>query len=147
MRLNWGTGIAATLTFFVGMMAWFAVRAMNNQEQLLTEDYYQQELRYQGDIDKMNGTLRDHQHVEVHAKDGVISLRFPPSADGRAIKGTITLMRPSDIAGDRVLNVVADSTGHALMPVAGLGKGIYRMRLDWSADGTDRLQEQRLEIQ
>lgn len=147
MRLNWGTGIAATLTFFVGMMAWFAVRAMNNQEQLVTEDYYQHELRYQGDIDKMSGALRDHQHVDVHAKNGVISLRFPASADGQAIKGTITLMRPSDIAGDRVLNVVADSAGLALVPVDGLGKGIYRLRLDWSADGTDRLQEQRLEVQ
>ena len=146
MRFNWGTGIAATLTVFVGMMAWFAVRAMNNQEQLVTEDYYQQELRYQSDINRMSGTLRDHAEVGISIAGDVIDLRFPSTASGKAINGTLHLMRPSDINGDRIVAVTTDNTGHAVAKVDGLRKGIYQLRLDWNDGGNDRLQEQRLEI-
>lgn len=146
MRFNWGTGIAATLTVFVGMMAWFAVRAMNNQEQLVTEDYYQQELRYQSDINRMSGTMRDHAQVAITTNGDIITLRFPAPANGAAITGTLHLMRPSDINGDRTVQVTADNTGLATAKVDGMGKGIYQLRLDWNDGGTDRLQEQRLEI-
>ena len=46
MKLNWGHGIFITLTLFIGMMAWFMVRAIGNQEELVTEDYYKEEPQF-----------------------------------------------------------------------------------------------------
>ncbi len=146
MKLNWGTGIAATLVLFVGMMAWFAVRAMNNQAELVTENYYEQELTYQRDIDRMSRSLRPEERVMITTENGGIRLHFPENAQGKRVEGRLFLMRPSDLKADRTVDVTPDSNGVAWIPAGDLRQGNYEARLDWSADGDARLQEERIQV-
>ena len=55
MKFNWGTGIVLAFIGFISFIMYFVVN-MNTDKKLdhdlVTEDYYKQELKYQNDIDK-----------------------------------------------------------------------------------------------
>lgn len=146
MKLNWGTGILATLAVFVGMMAWFAMRAMNNPESLVAEDYYQRELHFQGDIDKLDRSRSAGHDVRVDPQADSLVFQFPRATSKGRITGRLQLMRPSDERADRVMDVHPDSAGRFAFATYDLLKGAYRLRLDWSIDGEERLYEQPIEV-
>ena len=147
MKLNWGTGIAATLAVFVGMMAWFAMRAINNPESLVAEDYYQRELHFQGEIDKLDRSRSSGEYVQVDQSTGSIVLQFPHTTGKGPITGRLQLMRPSDARGDRMVDVHPDSAGRFEFDTHDLLKGAYRLRLDWTRDGEERLHEQPIDVE
>ena len=50
--MNWFHYIIITLIAFVGMLTYFAVRSVNTPLDLVTEKYYEEELKFQDKIDK-----------------------------------------------------------------------------------------------
>ncbi|MBK6476369.1 MAG: FixH family protein [Flavobacteriales bacterium] len=52
--MNWGKGITLALIAFAGMMAYFLIRASGNPSPLVTDKYYEQELKYQQRINNTN---------------------------------------------------------------------------------------------
>ena len=56
MKFSWGKAIFLVMTAFVLLMASFMYRAAFNQEELVAENYYEQEIKYQQQIDKLNRT-------------------------------------------------------------------------------------------
>ncbi|MDZ7847906.1 MAG: FixH family protein [Owenweeksia sp.] len=56
MKLNWGTGIAIVLILFAISMGYAVYKAVQQNYDLVTTDYYAEELAYQEKIDqKKNG--------------------------------------------------------------------------------------------
>lgn len=51
MKINWGTGLAITLGIFAFGMGFTVYQATQSEHDLVTRDYYQQELAYQSTID------------------------------------------------------------------------------------------------
>ena len=62
MKFNWGTGIVITLAIFVSGMGFMAYKAMQQDFDLVTEDYYHQEIHFQETLNhkqnaaNLNGT-------------------------------------------------------------------------------------------
>lgn len=137
MRFNWGTGITVSLVAFVGMMAWFATRAVNNSEELVTEDYYKQEIAYQSEIDRLERTRTDGREVEVEVSADALHLRF--AAGVRS--ASVALMRPSDMRADRAFSITPDPAGMFALDTRGLVKGFYQLRIEWTDEGGERLSE------
>ncbi len=55
MKFNWGTGIVLAFIGFIGFIMYFIVSMHTDTKydhDLVTEDYYKQELEFQNDIDK-----------------------------------------------------------------------------------------------
>ena len=54
MKLNWGTGIVIAFVGFISFIMYFVI-TMNTDKaldhDLVTEDYYKEELEFQNDID------------------------------------------------------------------------------------------------
>ncbi|MFN6114481.1 MAG: FixH family protein, partial [Flavobacteriales bacterium] len=85
MKFSWGKAIFLVMTAFVLLMASFMYRAAFNQEELVAENYYEQEIKYQEQIDKLNraGALGEAVRMEVVGNELVIS--FPQEVQGRAL--------------------------------------------------------------
>ncbi len=49
--MNWGKGLALSLIAFAAMMAAFGIASARRSEALVTEEYYEEELRFQDRID------------------------------------------------------------------------------------------------
>lgn len=146
MKFHFGHGVAVVLSLFALMLAWFMMRAIANAEELVTDNYYEKELLFQQDIDKLERAVAHGEVVLMEVKDQKLRITFPEVLRGKVITGTLEMMRPSDARADQLVAVKADHDGIFVIPVSDWMRGLYRARLDWRVDGEDHLSEQQLVV-
>ena len=147
MKFTWGKAIFLVMTVFVLLMASFMYRAAFNQEELVAEDYYAQELRYQEEIDKLNRTAALQGKVQLVLDGSNLRIQWPHELHAKAVEGELYLQRPSDARADARFPVKPDTSGVAIIDLGGRLKGAYNAVLEWSADGTTYLTKERLYFQ
>jgi len=143
--MNWGKGLALALIAFACMMAWFVVMASRNPSPLVTEEYYEKELKFQeriNDTERANA-LSTPVHMIVTASE--LRLEFPQEFQGKTISGELTLLRPNDPRADQVIAV--NTTGIFERGGMGLWPGRYNAALEWTVDGTRYFMEEKLVVQ
>jgi len=146
MKFTWGTGIFVFMTAFVLLMTSFMIRAASNQEELVAENYYEQELAYQLQIDKLNRSALLTEDLTLTSNDAGLSLQFPAWTNGKVVTGTVQLQRPSDQRADDQLDLLLDGKRHMLIPTAERMKGAYNVAVEWSVDGVSYLHRDRIYV-
>ncbi|MBV6405899.1 MAG: FixH family protein [Flavobacteriales bacterium] len=141
MKLNWGTGTAIALGVFVALMGGFMIKASNEQEQLVAEDYYTQELHYQDRLDKLNRAVHGQAELRVVGDSLLISL-----AGAVPAQAILRLQRPSDERADRSFELRPDAGGRCAVPIAGLLRGLYKAELEWTGPSGVVLVEERIVV-
>lgn len=83
MKLNWGTGIVFTLIAFAALMSFMVYMAVQQDFNLVSEDYYGEELQFQKVIDGKRAalTLSDKATL-MHSPDGIY-LQLPTDFAGK----------------------------------------------------------------
>ncbi|HQW06333.1 MAG: FixH family protein [Flavobacteriales bacterium] len=142
--MNWGKGLALALIAFAGMMTWFVVMASRNPSPLVTEEYYEKELKFQERIDHTEraNALSSPVRIAVTAQD--LRLEFPEEFHGKVITGELTLLRPNDPRADQVITV--NTTGIFERGNMELWPGRYNASLEWTVDGTRYFTEEKLVV-
>jgi hypothetical protein len=135
IKFNWGFGIIAIFILFFITLGIMAFISFNNPSDLVTNSYYDKELKYQDEIDKMNNTAQLKNKPVIEKKDNGIFIFFPDSFDFRKIKGKVKMYKPSDMKGDFEENLSLDEHGTMLIPLNMFTKGVYKTQLNWSLDG------------
>lgn len=147
MKLNWGHGIFITMVIFVIMMTSFMVRAFHNQEELVTEEYYAEELKYQDRIDHMTNATEAGEAMRTEVAAGTLVLIFPSRFAGKPITGSVHLLKPNDSRADRTVELVVDNAGQCALDTHDWMKGVYHVQVDWKADGVDHYSEDHIHVQ
>ena len=132
MKLNWGTGIAiAFLIFAAGILVMVYV-SMNREIDLVSDDYYQQELRHQDQIEstKRSNVLSEQPSVVV--SNTTLTLKLPKEFAGGKTSGTLTFYRPADRKRDFTVPLKLDSAGAQLVSTSTLQRGLWRIKIRWS---------------
>ncbi|CAL2089280.1 FixH family protein [Tenacibaculum sp. 190524A05c] len=108
MRINWSTGIVIAIIAFITFIMFMVVTMISNNEynhDLVTENYYQKELKYQDHIDaSKNLNKLEHPLVIQKVPDG-LEVNFPKDLIPTKIKGKIFLYRPSNKALDSEIEI------------------------------------------
>jgi nitrogen fixation protein FixH len=112
----------------------------------VAENYYEQELAYQQQIDKLNRSAALSEDLTLTSNDAGLSLQFPAWTIGKAVTGTVQLQRPSDQRADDLLDLMLDGDGHMFIPTALRMKGAYNVAVEWSVDGVSYLHHDRIHI-
>jgi hypothetical protein len=137
MKINWGTGIVIAFVLFIAFIMYFVVSMMTNEKydhDLVTEDYYQEELLHQNEIDKENNARELAEKISwVKTNDG-IEINFPKSLDPTKIKGKVFLYRPSNKKLDSEISISL-SGNKMLIPKAKLLDGRWNLKIDWEYEG------------
>ena len=108
------------------------------QHELVSEDYYKDELLYQEEIDKMTKARELGVDLSIaRTADGLV-LTFPAEFDAKDISGTIRLQRPSNKKLDYELEIdLVDNV--LLIPDEHLVSGKYQVIVDWKHDSSEYL--------
>jgi hypothetical protein len=146
MRFTWGNAIFLVMTAFVLLMTSFMIRAASNQEELVAENYYEQEIAYQGEIDKLNTSGALSRPVAMEVAEGSLVITFPDEVKGLTITGELYLQRPSDSRADAHITITLDAAGCMVVPLNGRMKGAYNAVLDWKAGTVSYLSKDRIHI-
>lgn len=134
MKLNWGSGIALLYSGFVIGILTLVVMSSRQKVDLVTENYYEEELGFQKKIDKIERTRQLKQPLLWGVNQEGIQIRYPEEMRGLGISGKIKLYCPADNGKDTEFSVQPDSTLQQLIPASKLRAGRYQLQIDWQAD-------------
>lgn len=129
----WPAGIVATFIMFVGGTAGLVVLSARNSVDLVRPDYYEQELRFQEQINGRSQAMALSEPVRVAYDAGQrrLTLTLPVAHAAAHATGEIQLYRPSSAGMDRHVALQLDSQGRQTLDAAALSDGLWRVRLSW----------------
>lgn len=146
MKINWGYRIALLYIGFVGLIAYLITRSINEQIDLVTPDYYAQELKYQEKIESIERNNRLEHPVSIKLTGDGIRVGIPAGPEGKSATGSILLFRPSDKSKDRTYEITAETDNQQLIPIADLERGLYRVQVNYVIDGKNHFTEKQVVI-
>jgi hypothetical protein len=145
LSISWGTKIAALYIGFVLLIGTMVFMCMNQKIDLVSSDYYEKELAFQGRIAEMNNANALTENITHNMDSEGITLQFPALFKGKTIKGELYLFRPSDASKD--IRIALDLKDlKMLIPAEKLSKGMYKMQTSWSVDKTPYFTEETIVI-
>ncbi len=143
MRINWGYKIFIGYSLFVIGILFLVIKANQQNYDLVTENYYEAELKYQDVIDQKSRVAALSAPPKISHTVNSVSIHLPGEFTNKNVKGEIYLYRPSDASKDIRKSF---STGECFYQV-NLQKelsGSYQVNLSWEANGKTFLHESRI---
>lgn len=145
--MNWGHKIIIVFVVFAAGILTLVTKSMRTRIDMVTPDYYGEELKYQQVIDGKENVAGLSAAVSVAQPEEGIMLTFPRELLGKKITGQLTFYRPSDSGKDIHLPVQPDMAGHQLINRQLFIKGQYRMKVQWTMNDRPFYQELPINIQ
>jgi nitrogen fixation protein FixH len=142
-KSNWGIGIFVVYGIFVLCTIGFALFASSQKFDLVTDDYYGEQIKHQQHIEKEKRTnaLSTSLKTTFYPKSKTVQLLFPPEMNFENLSGHILFFRPSDAAQDKVVPLSLDSSGKQHINVSHLSKGNWRIKIFWAFGTIDYYNE------
>ena len=137
-KSRWGVGVAFLYTVFAVFILALVFVSISNPPDLVRKDYYEAELLYQQQINRVKRTSALPASVDLRysaARDAII-VEFPIEIQGE-ISGTVTLFRPSDSRMDRTLPIELDERREQWIDTSEKSLGMWRVIVLWSNQGQD----------
>ncbi|GAB5550568.1 MAG: FixH family protein [Saprospiraceae bacterium] len=135
MKINWGWGIAVFFSIFVVSLVYFVIKSTTYDNSLVEKDYYAKDIAYQEHYLKLknSSSLKKNLSITELPQKGAVRLQFP--AELGKPSGTIHFFNPAKSELDFTLDIAADTNQSQLIPTAELKKGLWKVKVDWQADG------------
>jgi len=136
-RTLWPYAIIAVFVLFMSYIGFMVSKAMHTSVDLISPDYYQQELAYQKRMESVARTAALPVAVAITHEAAVsqLHLQLPPSFAGKHIEGQIHFFRPSDLKLDFTLPLQPSSDLAQCISTQKMASGFWRVRVDFTADG------------
>ncbi len=145
MKFNWGYKIAAVYLVFVAGIVYMVVQASRQTVDLVTTDYYAQEIQYQQRIDETANAKGLSAPLEVQFSQGVLIVSFPKEFAGKKINGELLLYCPADARKDLVRNITTENNTMKLS-LPEQNQGFHQLQVKWEVEGVKYFAEQNLTI-
>ncbi len=141
LKFSWGTGIVLAFAAFIVFILYFVYLASTDNKadhDLVTREYYKEELAYQNEIDAEQNALEYARATTIKRTAEGLQITFSENLKFNGIKGKVSLYRPSNQHLDFDLPVSLSNT-HLLIPDKQLLDGRWDIRISWSANDRDYL--------
>ncbi len=139
--MNWGHKIIIVFILFAAGILTLVTKSMNTRIDMVTPDYYAEELKYQQVIDGRREAQALSTPVSINQSVQSIGVLFPAEMHGITLKGTVLFYRASDSRQDVSVPLKTDENGLMLVSKRSFRKGNYRVQLQWEAGGKNYFQE------
>ncbi len=143
--MSWGKGIIIVFILFVGGIGVMVYKSMTKNVDLVASNYYENELKYQDQINKINNSNSLKEPLKVEVTEGGLYLQYPKEAAD--VTGEIAFYRPSDARGDFKLPVKPEVGGKQFVSTVSLKKGMWKVQVNWKSGGKDYFNEEKVMIQ
>lgn len=133
MKINWGHKIAIVYGFFaIGMLSLVYLTTRENKD-LVSENYYAEELEYQKVIDQSSNTASLSQKPLVFYIDDHIEIVFPKEFENTRTAGSWLLYFAADQTKDLSGNFIT-TNGNTKIEIPKSMKGHYQLKLNWETN-------------
>jgi hypothetical protein len=142
-RNPWPIAIVAYFVLFSSFTVALIVFATGQRVDLVRNDYYEEEIRYQTQLERIQRTQQNGQAAAVAYDPGeqCIMVRLP-AAHALQTSGRIHLYRPSDAALDEDVALALNGDGTQRVDAKRLRAGLWKVRVLWELDGKEYYSDQ-----
>lgn len=138
-RNPWPFAIMAFFAVLISCIVAFIIFAGCNRMELVHPNYYEDEMRFQQQMDRVKRTraLPAGVAAAYDAKAQTITISLPPEHARLAASGRIELYRPSDSKLDRHLPLAINTEGAQRVDANTMRSGLWKVRVQWKAGGDE----------
>ena len=133
--MSWGIKIALLYCGFVVLILSMVMCTMTYKVDLVSPDYYEQELKFQDKLNGLRNTDSLHLHFKTETDRHKISLVYPAQWKGQPVEGKILFYRPSDSALDLSFMASQGTQGQQVFASDRFRLGAYKMLCDFKVGG------------
>jgi hypothetical protein len=135
MKLNVGNWIIVAFILFAGFIGTLVTVCVRQDIDLVSKDYYQEELQYQDQIQRINNTSGLVIKPVFRMVDQELQVEF--NQWNTIENGELKLFCPSNPQMDRNFLIVPSDQQVQSFGVKMLQKGMYRAKLMWKMNGKE----------
>jgi FixH len=143
--MNWGYKILFVYLAFVAGIMYMVYKTTLQKEDLVANDYYSKELKYQQTINAARRFDSLSEPIRYVIKDNQFIVQFPKVFEGKNLSGKVVLYCPSDENKDvsHEFNIKDTTISIPFSPSAITN---YEIHLSWKADGKEYYFEKKVVI-
>lgn len=143
--MNFGVKITILYLSFVGLILTLVVLSYSYDIELVSKDYYAQELKYQDKIDAINNANSLNGSIHHLITESSVVLSIDSAINFKDFKGEVVFFRPSDFKKDvkMKLNFINNTQ---TIDLKNFEKGVYKMQLSWSSNNKQFFKEEVINI-
>ena len=147
MVLNWGHKITIVLILFAALMFTLVYKSIQTDYQLVSKDYYKDELQYQQVIDGSKNASTLSSMLLITQNEEGIQIQFPVEMKGKEVTGTYWFYCSYADKNDRLIPIQTTAEVTQLISRELLTGGTYTVKTSWKAEGTSYYNEQSFTVQ
>lgn len=141
--MNWFNRMMLVLLAFIGLMVYLIVRSSRASLPLVTEKYYEAELKYQDQIDKEHNEKTLVNKLEIDTLANKLKIILPTDFNVNEVSGNIKFYFPADDSKDKNLPLVFAENNIQEIDIKDL-KGNYTIQVEWSYQGKSYYKEKKI---
>lgn len=146
MKLNWGNILIIAFVLFGGMIILLVVKSIKSNYDMVSKEYYKEELVYQNVIDAKSRTLALGDSIKFHQSNQQMIITLPSEITQGKIVADIHLYCAYDAKKDANFQVDFEERMSSPITLTDFDEGIYTLKLKFNADGKDYYQEKEIKI-
>ncbi len=143
--MNWGYKIILVFAVFVSGILFMVYRSFDHNIDLVSTNYYEEELKYQNVIDAMERANGLSAKLQCVLRNDSLHVQFPAELKQRNVRAEMWLYFIADKKKDIRQNFVT-TNGQIAVPLSSLNKGMHDVKVSWEVDGEQYYFEQKLLI-
>jgi hypothetical protein len=135
MTFNWGHKLILVFLLFGSGMSFLVYRSVKTNYDLVSKEYYKDELGYQQVIDGTVNANKLATRTTIVARDTAVVIILPAEMKGKNLKGTIHFYCPTDARRDKKIDLQRSSAGEQIISGHPLIPGRYIVKINWTTGG------------
>lgn len=140
--MNWGKGIVIGMALFMGFIIFLVVNLMMHKVDLVSEDYYKNEINYGTEISALRNNDQLSSQITLESQTDYVVVKIPQESNFSGIQ--LILSRPDNEKLDRSFKI--EGTKTFLIPKKDLIKGAYNVELRFDSSNKKCLKKDKIYI-
>jgi hypothetical protein len=128
--MNWGNKLIIVFILFAIGIGFLVYKANSVKYDLVSKDYYKEELRYQDKIDGINNASKLSE-LNITEDSTNIIVQMPKELNGHKVEGEVFFYCPTDETKDKKLPLKVDNEGKQLIAKNEVKKTKYQVKITW----------------
>lgn len=135
MTFNWGHKLTIGFTAFAGMIIYMVVQSMNTKYELVSTEYYKDELQYQQVIDGTNRANQLSSKATVTQQNEELLIQLPAEMQQKTVTGSLWFYNATDSKKDKKLALQVNNHAAQVLDSRLFIPGNYTAKLSWASNG------------
>lgn len=140
--MNWGNKLILVFIGFGTMMSFMVYRCMKVPVNLVSKEYYRDEIAFQEVIDSRAKTNALGSKIKLSETKNAIGLTLPDEMKQQKVEGKILLYYPANARYDRQFVLQTDSAAFQSLSKETLVPGKYVIKISWKSAGINYYSEE-----